>query len=288
MQWELLQGNTGVIATRMALIPTYYLTEREIVLIDSGAERDPEMLAWLEGQGLRVAAVVCTHLHPDHIANNRELMERHGAEIFATQAEIDGAKERFRTLRENQPGHIWIDLAPDYPVAPLEEGAVKVAGGSFEILPTPGHTLGHVAIVTPDNVCCLGDAMMSAGRIERAKLPYMDDADLAVESLEKLRETDFSLYIAAHKGLVRPEDLEEVIDTNIQKELDLYELLRRTIDRPMEMEEAVDAFMAAAGVTGKEMTVNAFMRHTARIRVKALVNAGEFRLEGGKVIPRNC
>lgn len=288
MQWELLQGNTGVIATRMALIPTYRLSDREIILIDSGAERDPEMLDWLDQQGIRVTAVVCTHLHPDHIANNRELMERHGAEIFATQAEIDGAVVRFRTLRENQPGHIWIDLAPDYPVTPLEEGTTEVADIRLGVLPTPGHTLGHVSIITPDNVCCLGDAMMSAGRIERAKLPYMDDADLAVESLEKLRETHCSLYIAAHKGLVRPEELEAVIDTNIQKEIDLYELLRRTIDRPMEQEEAVDAFMSAAGVTGKEMTVNTFMRHTARIRVKALVNAGEFRLEGGKVCPREC
>ena len=285
MQWELLQGNTGVIATPMAMIPTYHLSDREIVLMDSGAERDPELLAWLKERGLRVTAVVCTHLHPDHIANNRELMEGHGTEIFATREEITAAQKRFRTLKETQPGHIWNELAPNYPVSPLEEGVMEVAGARFGVLPTPGHTLGHAAIITPDNICCLGDAMMSEGRIRRAKLPYMDDADLAVESLEKLRGTDCSLYIAAHKGVVTREKLDGAIDINIQKELDLYELLRQTVTRPMELEQAVDAFMAAAGVTGKEMTVNAFMRHTARIRIKALVNAGEFRLEGETVIP---
>lgn len=285
MQWELLRGNTGVITTRMALIPTCRVSAGEVVLIDSGAEEEPELISMLDAQGVRVAAVICTHLHPDHIANNRALARRYGTRIYAPAGEIAAAEGRFSDLKKNEPGHIWADLGPDYPVTPLTGGKMEIAGADFVILPTPGHTADHAAVITPDNVCCLGDAMMSAGRIERAKLPYMDDADLAVESLEKLRGTDCDLYIAAHRGLVEREDLDAVIDANIRKELELYDLLRRTVDRPMEQSAAVEAFMAAAGVTGREKNVNVFMRHTARVRIQALINAGELRREGNCICP---
>lgn len=287
MRWERIYENTGVIETRHALIPTYHLSQREMVLVDSGAHRSATLLAELEQRGLRVAAVICTHLHPDHIANNRELAALHGAEIFATQFEIDGARARFGRLKATDPGHIWADLGPDYPITPLTEEGVTLGEAHFSVVATPGHTLGHVSVITPDNICCLGDALMSGDQIARAKLPYMDDVDLAMGSLEKLRQVRCPRYLAAHWGVIDEKDVEGVINANIQKELDLYDLLRRTLSRPMGREEAVDAFMAAAGITGREMTVNTFMRYTASTRVEALIHAGEFRLEDGMVIPEN-
>lgn len=285
MQWETIHGNTGAIATRFALIPYYRLSDHEIVLMDSGAEKDPELPAELERRQLRPVAVLCTHLHPDHIANNRELVSRFGTEIFAAPEELLEVHQRFENLRRSDPENAWVELDPDYPITPLSHGGVTIGGAFFEILPTPGHTSGHLAIVTPDRVCCVGDAMMSDPAIRHAKLPYMDDVEQSIESMERLRQTDCVCYAAAHRGVTAREDLPQVLDLNIRKEIGLYDLLRGCITEPMEKGRAVDAFMSAAGMRSQAMRVSYFMRYTAEIRVDALIHAGEFRLENGWVIP---
>ena len=57
-----------------ALVTVWRDGQGGAVLIDSGAERSPSLLRELERRGLRVKAVLCTHMHPDHTANNRALV----------------------------------------------------------------------------------------------------------------------------------------------------------------------------------------------------------------------
>ena len=89
MEWKALCGATGYIETEGALLATYHLSEKEIVLFDSGVEKSEELLALLDTLGVHVRAVLSTHLHVDHIANNEELVERHGAEVLAHEEEIN-------------------------------------------------------------------------------------------------------------------------------------------------------------------------------------------------------
>ena len=56
MRWERVLGNTGVIYTDYALIPTCRISDREVVLIDSGAQPHPELLEDLAREGLTVPA----------------------------------------------------------------------------------------------------------------------------------------------------------------------------------------------------------------------------------------
>ena len=271
MELNYLLGRTGCIETPMAMIPFYRLSEEEILFFDSGRDPSPELLELLERENLRVRAVLCTHLHEDHIANNEALVLRYGTEIYASKGDVAELRSR--------------DSAP-YPILEIGDGeTLRIGGVEIRLLPLAGHTEGQTAYVTPDGVCCVGDAIMTEKPLERAKIPYMDDVDESMVSMERLRQTEHPLYVVAHKGVVSREELSELIDRNIQKELELYELLRSRITEATPMEEVITDFIREAGVLSQKMVEEGYVRHTAKVRVLALVHAGEFSLVDGMVIP---
>lgn len=272
MKRKTLCGKTGYLETQYALLPLYHLSEREIVLFDSGVDEDEALLQLLEREGLRVRAVICTHLHPDHVANNKALIDRHGAEIFGHHLEFPYFHEHF---------------GDPYPVTPIHDGdTMWLDGVPFRTLHTPGHSPGHLVLVTPDSVCCVGDAFMTREELERSKIPYMDDVDRAIISMEDLRQTRFPWYIVAHKGVVTRAELDDLIDRNVQKELVLYDLLRKSLQGPTPLEQVVTDFIRAAGVRSDKMVEETFVRHTARVRILALAGVGEFSIEKDIVIPK--
>lgn len=285
MEWKVLRGNTEGIWAEGALIPLYHLPGGDVVLIDTGAREEPELLSMLAERGLRVRAILCTHLHPDHIANNRAILDRDGAEVFAHPRELETLEETYERLRLTSK-LLGVPLPePDHPVTPIgDNGWVEIDGARFEVLPTPGHTDGHLAFVTPDGVCCLGDAVMSPDQLAVSRLPYLEDIEVGIASMERLRQTRYPLYLTAHMGVTAPEELEELVEVNVRKELELYDVLRAAVTGPMEKEAVITAFMRGLGL-GRKAVESPLMRHTAEMRVDALVNAGEYRREGSLIVP---
>lgn len=269
LKW--LLGQTGYIETPAAMIPVYRISEDELVLFDSGREPSPELMELLELEKMRVRAVVCTHLHEDHIANNELLIERYGTQIYASAGDI---------------GELTSRDSVSYPIAAIDcSDVLRIGGAEFGLLSVAGHTVGQTAYVTPDGVCCVGDAIMTEEPLKRAKIPYMDDVDGSMISMEILRQTEYPFYIVAHKGVVSKETLSVLIDRNIQKELDLYELLRNQITKPMPLEQIITDFIRGAGVLSQKMVEEGYVRHTAKVRILALVHAGEFVMENEVIRP---
>ena len=171
MELKRLTGRTGCIETPVAIIPFYRLSECEIILFDSGRDPSPELLDLLEQEKLRVRAVLCTHLHEDHIANNDALIARYGTEIYATAEDI---------------AELFSRDSVSYSITAIEDPEVlRIGGAEICLLPLQGHTPGQTAYVTPDGVCCVGDAIMTRKPLERAKIPYMEDVDESMVSMER-------------------------------------------------------------------------------------------------------
>ena len=89
---------------------------------------------------------------------------------------------------------------PDRILLPGER-AVEIGGAQFEILPTPGHTIDHISVRTPDDVLYLADAMMTGRILHHAKFPYAISVGEYLDTLVKLREVKAAEYIVAHKGI---------------------------------------------------------------------------------------
>ena len=102
---------------------------------------------------------------------------------------------------------------PDRVILPGEE-AVTLFGATFGILRTPGHTVDHICVRTPDDVLYVADAMMTGRTLHYAKFPYALSMETYLDSMVKLREAKAACYVVAHKGIY--EDIRPFIDLELQ------------------------------------------------------------------------
>lgn len=107
--------------------------ERMAVLVDPG---EPEaILAWLAAEHTRPVAVLITHRHSDHTGALPTLAQRWGMPVYGPR-------------RENIPG-------VTHPVGEGDTLDIPELDLHFQVLETPGHTLGHV--------CYLGHGLLFSG-----------------------------------------------------------------------------------------------------------------------------
>ena len=278
MKWYPITEKTDYVDLGWSLVAVYHLTDTELILIDSGAVPAPEFLADLEQRGLTVRAILCSHPHHDHMANDPARYRRDGCEIYVSGEGLASALEA---------GYPFYPGSPDLPRPPLisvPAGApfLEVDGARFQLLPTPGHMPGHLAIVTPDGVCFLGDALVSPDILPLFKLPYMTDVDQALESMELIRQTRYPFYLTAHKGLTPLPALPELVEVNVRKELDIYDTLRRQLERPLPVEELIARFLDALNISQRKQE-SPWIQETAMARLHGLIRAGEIAVEDGVV-----
>ncbi len=252
-----LKGNTGSLSIGTAEIGIYCLNENEVVLIDSGDRPSPALFGMLEERSWRVKAIINTHLHEDHIANHEALVARYGCTVYAGEAEPEDAK-------------LW-GISPSWPlVLTKPDAAVAVGGAEFLTVFTPGHSLGHQLVATPDGVCFLGDAVMTVDALSRAKLPFRLELPGSLKSMERIRGLSFPLYCAAHKGVIRPEELSGTAAANERREEELLALLRRLRQEPEGEDGLSLRFMRALGITNPETLEKTYMKVSAQARIRAV------------------
>jgi hypothetical protein len=115
-------------------------------------------------------------------------------------------------------------------------------------------------------------------------MPFMIDVERCIASMEVIRSTDYPFYAVAHRGVISREEMPGLVDKNIRKELDLYDLLRQQITGPKQKDEVLRDFMLAAGIQEKSLSTF-FIQFTAKMRLEALIDAGEYYMRGGMVYP---
>jgi len=110
------------------------------VVVDPG-DAAP-VLEYLSQESLRLAAILTTHHHADHVGGNTELLSKYNVPVFGPAREkIPGIT---RALREG------------------ESIEVPGVGLQFQVLDVPGHTAGHIAYYGEGVLFC-GDTLFSCG-----------------------------------------------------------------------------------------------------------------------------
>ena len=207
--------HTGILDFGYAGVPFYDLNGKDIVLFDSGMEERPEIFDRLDEQGIRVRAVIHTHLHRDHLANNPIIFKRYHAAFYADKKEIGFARESH--LAGTDPNYLEFDESL-YTAFEEDQEKLIIDGTVFRIFPTPGHSIGHTAYITPDNIMIAGDCFVSQRVLDCSKIPYMRHIEKGIASMLKIAETDCDYYIPAHKWEVPKAEIKDLIFNNISVE----------------------------------------------------------------------
>lgn len=218
-------GNTYAAVAATALLPVYKLNDRDVVLIDTGyAKLDRAGLtALIDGSGWRLRAILCSHAHFDHTGNVRYLQQRYGcpAAIQLIEAGIsvnpDSYRANYVALTYGKSRQLFLEecFTADVIIGP-EDDHLDMAGARFGILQLPGHSAGHIGIVTPDGAAYLGDCLIDHDQIAAAKLPTSMFIARDLESKQRLHELDAPAYIVAHKQvLTERAAFDALIDENI-------------------------------------------------------------------------
>jgi len=215
-----IRGNTYAIETQMAYLPFYKLNERDIVLLDSGfVSTDRQALTeTLQGCHFQVKGILCSHAHMDHAGNVQHLCNLYGCRVAAhlIEAAIAATPDSFRRhygiyTSDNQGGVEECFTATDIIMPQTRQ--LDFCGATFDILHLPGHSGGHIGIVTPDGVAYLGDVLMGFPQLEASKMPTTQFLHLDLESKRSLYDLQAQVYVVAHKEIL--EDIRPLVDANL-------------------------------------------------------------------------
>ena len=249
MELRHVYGRTYAAVGATALMPVYKLTERDIVLMDTGYARldRSALVNLIEGNGFRLRGIICSHAHFDHTGNVRYLQQRYGCQASAQIIEAgisvnpDAYRANYVALTYGKSREYLLEECfPADVIIPADAEHLDFCGARFGILQLPGHSAGHIGVVTPDGVAYLGDCLIDEEQIAAAKLPTSMFIARDLESKESLRNLRRPAYIIAHKQVLT--DSGPLIDRNIDFIHDKGRELLEDLEDGMSFDQWIYAF----------------------------------------------
>lgn len=277
---EQISGPAHYVAGRVNI--GVVINGKEAVFIDSGLDESQARKAAqaIEQAKLRAVAVINTHAHADHSGGNAFLRKRAGVAVYAPPIEA-----AFIQHPELEPFYLfgaapfpaidgkWFHAAPS-PVDHILGSTVFLCNLTLEILPTPGHSINQVGVLTTD-VAYLGDALMAPSLLERYPIQYCYDVAAHRKTLATLATLEKAWYVGAHFPPTR--DLEGALAANRRNLERTAEAVLGSVYSAATTEEVVARAAEALGVLS--MDPPAYLLNAAAIKAHLSEHVREGRLE---------
>ncbi len=168
------------------------------VIVDPGEEA-PRLLAAIEAAGVTLDAILLTHTHFDHVGAVAPVARATGAPVWCPQLEVPVLQDimAFVPWPGFGPYESW---DPEHTVAGGE--SLELAGLTFDVIFTPGHSPGHVTYAVRDEAALFSGDVLFQNSVGRIDLPGGDGPTLmrSIASLLERFENDTVVY-PGHMGI---------------------------------------------------------------------------------------
>jgi glyoxylase-like metal-dependent hydrolase (beta-lactamase superfamily II) len=189
-------------------ISSMFLVEHRDVLtvIDTGSARTSvgRILKGIRRMGHEpedVRQLVLTHCHGDHTGRAKAIQEATGATVIAGEADAPVIEGRAPYPYPKGPlgvSYRWFAGYERLPVDRVISGREEIEGG-LVVVPAPGHTLGHVAVLAPDHGALFAaDTVWHLGPVRESWKPFTQDPTLNAESVKELATLGASRVLPSH------------------------------------------------------------------------------------------
>jgi len=200
--------------TRLRFVNAYLVCEADgLTLIDTTLPRGADALIEAAARlGAPIRRIALTHGHGDHVGSLDALKHRLGGEVEVLMPETDARILAGEHVVEGKVPGSWptVHTVPDTTLAPGDRV------GSLEVVPSPGHTPGHVSFLdVRDRTLLAGDVFTAYGTLAvtnhfywRFPLAAMATWDKAadLDSARALRELRPSMLGVGHGPPTRDPD----------------------------------------------------------------------------------
>jgi len=137
----------------------------DAIVVDPGDDAE-KIIRLIEDRKLKVARIICTHGHFDHVGAVTGMKEKTGAAVMLHKGDLD------IYMRADKQGALW-GFQIEQPPAPdmyIDEGDELAVGGfRLKVLHTPGHSPGGICLYG-EGAILTGDTIF-AGSVGRTDFP---------------------------------------------------------------------------------------------------------------------
>jgi glyoxylase-like metal-dependent hydrolase (beta-lactamase superfamily II) len=197
--------------TRWRFVNAFLVREEDgLTLVDTTVSGGAgELIAAARNAGGEIRRIALTHGHGDHVGSLDALKQQLGGSVEVLMPELDARIHAGEKVTDGKPPGSWpkIQTVPDVRLT----GGERI--GNLEVVPTPGHTPGHVSFLdTRDRTVIVGDTFTSIGGLAVSNHFYLRfplaamatwDKGKDLESAKRLRELDPAMLVVGHGGPVR-------------------------------------------------------------------------------------
>lgn len=221
-------------------IGVYKINEEEVYLIDSGSDKDggKKILKILNENNLKVKGIINTHSHADHIGGNKVIQDRTNCKIYAYGSEKEFIKNPILEPTFLYGSFPFKDLENKFLEAKESTVSDEELPLDFTYFPLRGHSFDMIGLKTSDDVCFIGDALVSKETIDKYDLFFLYNVDEYLKTLNFLENLEAKVYIASH--CEKATSIKELIEINRKKIEEILEVITNLCQEKITFEDLLE------------------------------------------------
>ncbi len=264
-------ANVGVVA----------LENSRVALIDSGIDEKyaTRLFELLSDYRFKIAYILNTHAHADHVGGNSFFSEKCGCQILASTLEAPTIRQpliQSAVLFAGAPINDLMNrfiMANPSPAEVLSGNELTLDDLTIRILDLPGHSVNQKGFMV-DGVAFVADTLFPETFFKKQRLPFIYDPHAHKQTLEKLRSLEAKLFVGGH--FVATGNIATMISSNLNHVENAMNFMRELLKVPQSQEHIVKAFLDHFGM--KKISWEYYLyRATVNGYLSSLYRRGEIK-----------